>query len=95
MNSRLRWRSWQVTDHFAIENVEGGEESRGSMAFVIVCLTLTQAGSQRKNRGCTIERLYRLFSSTHSTNARSGGSGHHGPGEIVALSTKHFSRNRR
>src|SRR6202012_2997491 len=44
-------------DDFAVQNVEGSEQSRGAIAFVIVRLTFRQARPQRKNRRGAIQRL--------------------------------------
>src|SRR6266436_9985488 len=61
-----------VTDNGAIENVEGGEERRGAMAFVVVrhC-----AGAARLHRQAwlgAVERLDWLFSSPARTTAGAG-----------------------
>lgn len=44
-------------DHFAVENIERGEQRGGAMAFIVVRLTLRQAGAQRQNRGGAVQSL--------------------------------------
>jgi hypothetical protein len=44
-------------DHFAVENIERGEQSGGAMAFIVVRLTLRQAGAQRQNGSSAIQSL--------------------------------------
>jgi hypothetical protein len=44
-------------DHFAVENIERGEQGGGAMAFIVVRLTLRQAGAQRQNRSGAIQSL--------------------------------------
>src|SRR3954470_10199040 len=48
-------------DDFAVENIEGGEQSCRAMAFVIVGLTLRQARSQGEDRRGAIQSLNLTF----------------------------------
>src|ERR1700686_1700648 len=41
----------------AVEDIEGSEQSRGAMTFVVVCLALRQARSQRKDGSGAVQSL--------------------------------------
>ena len=44
-------------DHFAVENIECGEQSSCAMALIIVRLTLRQAWAQRQNGSSAVQSL--------------------------------------
>src|SRR6185312_5874142 len=48
-------------NHLAIEDIERGEKSRSAVALINVCLTLPQAGPQRRYRGSPIQCLNLAF----------------------------------
>jgi hypothetical protein len=60
----------------AVGRIEGGKQSSGAVAFVVVGHGPAASELQRQSGLGTIQGLNRLFSSTHSTRAYSGaGSG--------------------
>lgn len=63
----MAWHA--VSDHFAVQNIQGGEERRGAMAFIVVGESAATAGLHRQSRLGSIQRLdLTLF--IHAQNER-------------------------
>ena len=63
-----------AADHFAGLDIEGGEQRQRAMALIVVGASFGLPGLHRQ-QWCVLSSAWIwLFSSTHSTTARSGGS---------------------